>query len=152
MSIQYKELPTRKYIIIHSSFTTPDQHIGVAEIEREHRMQCKLSIGYHYVIRRDGTLENGRPANRAGAHTTGHDHHSIGICMIGGADKQGKPANNFQQAQFKQLKWLIGNLAVSFPEAKVVGHNKLNPNTRCPSFSVQSWLMKEGLAKLSTTK
>lgn len=152
MTIKYKEQGERKYIIIHSSFTTINEHIGVEELDRKHRANSKLSIGYHVVIRRDGIIEYGRPLNRAGAHMEGYDHESIGICLIGGASKTGVSQNNFTEAQFKNLKWILESLSLSYEQASVVGHSKLDALTKCPNFSVSTFLMKEGLAHLSNRK
>lgn len=41
-------------------------------------------IGYHYVIRRDGSIEKGRPDDMVGAHTSGQNANSLGICYEGG--------------------------------------------------------------------
>ena len=138
----------RKYIVIHSSFTRKNDFIGLREMEKKHRSQHKLSIGYHAVIQRDGIIEYGRPLNNAGAHLEGHDREALGICMIGGRSAAGKPQDNFTDAQFKNLKWLLNNLAASFPNANVVGHSKLDELSKCPHFSVSEFLMREGLAHL----
>ena len=146
MALKYKEANDRKYIVVHSSFTKADQDIGKEELDRKHRDLGMFEIGYHAIIRRDGIIEYGRPFNRGGIHTEGHDQHSIGICMIGGMSDKDKPQDNFTACQFKNLKWLLNSLRVDYPEAIVVGHNKLNRDTKCPSFSVPSFLMREGLA------
>ena len=82
-------------IAVHCAATTPDMDIGAATIDRWHKERGFSSIGYHYVIRRDGTLETGRPLNTPGAHVQGHNAHSIGICLAGGVDQAGKPEKQF---------------------------------------------------------
>ena len=43
-------------------------------------------IGYHFVIQRNGEVDEGRPIEQTGAHVKGHNHDSIGICYIGGVE------------------------------------------------------------------
>ena len=49
-----------KFIVVHSSQTTPEQNISAKDIEEMHRKDGLLTIGYHKVIKRDGTIEDGR--------------------------------------------------------------------------------------------
>lgn len=58
-------------LIIHCSATFPDQDISAIDIDRWHRQRGFFGIGYHYIVRLDGTIENGRPYEAIGAHTTG---------------------------------------------------------------------------------
>lgn len=115
--------------------------IGKEEIDRGHRNRGWLSIGYHYVIRRDGTIEEGRPEEQAGAHAKGHNYHSIGICLVGGlSDSKGEPEDNFTEAQYAALRDLVDRLQVKYMGAKVLGHRDL-PNVKkdCPCFEVSVW-------------
>jgi hypothetical protein len=70
-------------IIMHCSAVRPWQRSSAADIERWHRERGFSSIGYHYVVRRDGSIEPGRPLQQAGAHCRGYNRHSIGICYEG---------------------------------------------------------------------
>ncbi len=80
-------------IIIHCSATRAGQDFTAADIDRWHRQRGFRSIGYHFVVRLDGTIEPGRDVALDGAHCTGWNHRSIGICYIGGLDKNGRPAD-----------------------------------------------------------
>ena len=82
-------------IIIHCSDTQEGCDVTAKDIRRWHTTPKEKGgrgwrdIGYHYVIRLDGTIELGRPLEKAGAHCIGrkgedHNSHSIGICYIGG--------------------------------------------------------------------
>ena len=120
--------------------------IGAAEIERWHRARGFFGIGYHYVIRRNGQLEKGRPLEKVGAHAEGHNANSIGICLVGGIDEKGKPQNNFTDAQWTELKRLVSELTEKYRVLKIIGHNEV-ANKACPSFSVPKWL-KNGMNKI----
>ena len=81
-------------IVIHCSAVKPDQMSSAAQIDSWHRKQgWKLGIGYHYVVRRNGEIEPGRPEWLIGAHCKNHNAHSIGVCYEGGLDIRGQPAD-----------------------------------------------------------
>ena len=121
-------------IIVHCSAVRPDQTSSAAQIDTWHRKDnhWKLGIGYHYVVRRDGEIESGRPEWMIGAHCKNHNAHSIGVCYEGGLDIRGQPADTRTEAQKKALRWLLQQLRRSYPRAMIVGHHDLNPQKSCP--------------------
>lgn len=124
------------YLIIHCSAVRPYQKSGVAEIDRWHRARgWKNGCGYHYVIRRDGTIELGRPLEMVGAHCQYYNRHSIGICYEGGLDEQGRPADTRTEAQKAALRSLLEQLHADYPKAVIVGHNVFNTMKACPCFN-----------------
>lgn len=138
------------FIVIHCSATPPNMDIGAKEIDRWHRAQGWLKIGYHYIIRRDGTVEVGRDVNEPGAHAQGFNERSIGICMVGGVAmtdakptkgpwQAGAPEANFTLQQWAALDTLVEQVQSMFPNAKVIGHREVS-HKACPSFDVQAWL------------
>lgn len=130
-------------IIIHCSATPPNLDIGAKEIRTWHKMDRGWSdIGYHYVVRRQGTIELGRPLAIAGAHARGHNANSIGICLVGGVDSTNQPEDNFTPPQLFTAKLLVRGLLVEFgDEVEVLGHRDLPGVTKdCPCFDVLAWL------------
>jgi N-acetyl-anhydromuramyl-L-alanine amidase AmpD len=122
-------------IVIHCSAVKPDQQSSAAQIDSWHRQRgFHLGIGYHYVIRRDGTLEMGRPEYMVGAHCKNHNQHSIGVCYEGGLDIRGDPADTRTPQQRETMRQLINELRERYPKAIVVGHHNLNPLKACPCF------------------
>ena len=122
-------------IVIHCSAVKPDQQSSAAQIDSWHRQRgFKFGIGYHYVIRRDGTLEMGRPEYMVGAHCKNHNQHSIGVCYEGGLNARGDPADTRTEAQKRTMRQLINELRERYPKAIVVGHHNLNPLKACPCF------------------
>lgn len=77
------------YIVVHCSATREDCPFSVEALRAEHLRRGFRDIGYHYYIRRDGTVANTRPITLVGAHVKGMNAHSIGICYEGGLDAQG---------------------------------------------------------------
>lgn len=127
-------------IIIHCAATKPSMDIGKAEIDKWHRARGFFSIGYHFVIRRNGDLETGRPIEKIGAHVEGHNATSIGICLVGGINETtAKAENNFTDAQWRALKKLVLSLKKTYPSAQLIGHNELSSKD-CPCFSVPKWV------------
>lgn len=120
-------------IIIHCSATMPGIDTSAAQIAEYHRLVGFETIGYHYVIRLDGTLEQGRPVNRIGAHCKGHNANSIGICYIGGLNAHGKPRDTRTDAQRWTMRKLLLSLLKRFPDARIHGHRDF-ANKACPCF------------------
>ena len=122
-------------LVIHCSAVKPDQTSSAAQIDTWHRQRgWKLGIGYHYVIRRDGTIEPGRPEWLTGAHCLNHNAHSIGICYEGGLDIRGQPADTRTAAQKTTMRQLLEDLHKRYPRALIVGHHDLDPRKACPCF------------------
>lgn len=126
-----------KYIIIHCSATKAGKDFRKADIDRWHRQQGWDGCGYHYVIDLDGTIEQGRAETQPGAHCSGYNSCSIGVCYIGGLDNRGHPCDTRTPAQRQSLQRLIDDLHSRYPEAAVVGHRDLNPKKECPGFEVR---------------
>ena len=120
-------------LIIHCSAVKPDQTSSVAQIDTWHRQRgWKLGIGYHYVVRRNGEIEHGRPEWMIGAHCLNHNAHSIGICYEGGLDARGQPADTRTYEQKSALRALLKELHRRYPRALIVGHHDLDPKKACP--------------------
>ncbi|MFS2161219.1 N-acetylmuramoyl-L-alanine amidase [Pseudomonas sp. Pseusp122] len=155
-----KTRPGTDLLVVHCSASGPHIDVGVRDITRWHVQRGFTTVGYHYVIRRNGELETGRRENAIGAHATGHNARSIGICLVGGVDINNKPANNFTDEQLATLERLLRELKVRYPKARICGHRDLSPDKNgdgritpneftkaCPSFDINPWL-KERLATL----
>ncbi|MBR6843119.1 MAG: N-acetylmuramoyl-L-alanine amidase [Prevotella sp.] len=120
-------------IVIHCSAVKPDQMSSAAQIDTWHRQRgFHLGIGYHYVIRRNGAIEPGRPEYMVGAHCKNHNAHSIGICYEGGLDIRGRPADTRTEAQKVAMRQLLEDLHKRYSRAVIVGHHDLNPHKACP--------------------
>lgn len=134
-------LPPR-FLTVHASATFPSMDVDAATIRKWHLDRNFNDIGYHYVIKRDGTVQQGRPEHRVGAHVGGHNTKNIGICMVGGL-KQGtqEPEDNFTDAQYRSLTKLLTELHERYPDAVVMGHNEFNGHKSrgCPCFDIKAY-------------
>lgn len=126
-----------KRIIIHCSATNPEQDFNAADIDRWHRAKGWSEIGYHIVIKLDGSTEYGRSLNKTGAHAFGYNKKSIGICYIGGVDMEGNPSDTRTNEQKRALRAIIGLLKKDHPKSTVHGHNEFSKKA-CPSFNVKN--------------
>lgn len=154
-------MATRKsteLIVVHVSATPPSWDHGAQAIDQMHRARGWSGIGYHFVIRRDGTIENGRGIDQIGAHVAGFNSNSIGICLVGGVDERGKPAFNATPEQMATLERLCRELVKKYPSAKICGHRDLSPDRdkdgiiephehlkACPCFDAIPWAASKGL-------
>lgn len=123
-------------IIIHCSATPEGRNVTVKDIDAWHRQRGFQCIGYHYVIYLDGSVHEGRKEELIGAHCSGHNSKSIGICYVGGLDRNGKPKDTRTEEQRKALVRLISTLRTRYPKATVHGHNEF-ANKACPCFDVR---------------
>lgn len=140
--VQFKKREVTDYIVIHCSATRPSMNVGVKEIRMWHKQQGWLDVGYHYIVRRDGTIEEGRPFDVIGSHVAKYNSISIGVCLIGGVpeDNVNGFEANFTDNQMEALGVIVGELRTQYPKAKVVGHHHLDSKKACPSFNVTKWL------------
>ena len=134
-------------IVIHCRAWRCIQDIGAKEIRKWHvEGNGWADIGYHFVIRRSGRVEAGRPVDDVGSHVQGQNATSVGVCLVGGLnDKTFKPEDNFTPQQWASLRKLVSDLLKKYPKAKVLGHRDFpGVQKACPCFSAKVWAKKEG--------
>ena len=121
-------------IIVHCTATPEGREVTVEEITKWHKQRGFTTIGYHYVVYLDGSVHEGRSVDVSGAHCTGHNSHSIGVCYVGGLAKDGKtPKDTRTDKQREGLAWLIKSLKDVYPRAVVHGHREY-ASKACPCF------------------
>tara|TARA_B100000768_G_scaffold92412_1_gene86401 strand:- start:21327 stop:21740 length:414 start_codon:yes stop_codon:yes gene_type:complete len=126
-------------LIIHCSATREcDDSVNASVIDRWHKARGWKGCGYHFIVLINGTIETGRMIDEVGAHVKGMNKSSLGICYIGGLERDGKTPKDTRTPQQKEsLLLLIKTLNKIYPEATLHGHNEFS-NKACPSFDVQS--------------
>ena len=110
------------YIVLHHRAGDGD----VNSIHSQHLGQGYAGIGYHFYVRKDGSVYRGRPVNTIGAHCLNYNSISVGVCFEG----------NFEQEiptkeQIKSGIDIVNYLLNLYPQAKVVRHKDLS-ETLCP--------------------
>lgn len=113
-------------VVVHTQGAPGNADGSVQGIHAYHRQPPAhggrgwAGVGYHFVVRKHGAVERGRPLERQGAHVHGYNHASVGICCSGNGDLA-----DFTPAQKQSLRALVEDLRVEFPGARVHGHRPL---------------------------
>ncbi len=124
-------------IIVHCTATPEGRPHTAKDVDAWHRARGFDGIGYHFLVRLDGTVETGRPLEKAGAHCLGHNADSIGVCYVGGLSSDGKtPKDTRTPAQRQALRGLVGWLRQTFPALTVHGHREFAAKA-CPCFDIK---------------
>ncbi len=121
---------------MHCTATPEGRDVSVADVTRWHRARGFRTIGYHYLIGLDGKVYPGRPLEQVGAHCVGQNAKSVGVCYVGGCDKQMHPKDTRTAAQRESLRQLVSELKARFPGATLHGHREFAAKA-CPSFDVR---------------
>jgi N-acetylmuramoyl-L-alanine amidase len=123
-------------IVLHCSATREGQDITAKTIDGWHIKRGFKKIGYHLVIRLDGSREYGRKLTEIGAHVKGRNSKTVGVCYIGGCDKNLKPKDTMNEAQEKSFREYVKELReLTKKHLKISGHNEYAAKA-CPSFKV----------------
>ncbi len=138
-------------IVVHCSATRSGTDLLPDALDRMHRQRGFNGTGYHFYIRRDGTVVTARPIEKIGAHAKGYNAHSVGICYEGGLNRQGKAMDTRTEEQKESLASLIVWLKSKYPDSVVCGHRDLSPDLNgngmiepnewikmCPCFDAQA--------------
>lgn len=126
-------------IVIHCTATLGDARgdVDVATVRRWHTSPPRnwSDIGYHFLVRQDGTIETGRPVHVQGAHTRGQNADTIGVAFSGGINPLTRDEwDTRTPEQRKSLKTLLNALLVVFPSIQSIhGHNEFSAKA-CPCF------------------
>ena len=75
-------------IILHCTDTPPNMKVDISVVREWHLERGFNDIGYHFLIRKDGSIEHGRSLTTVGAHTKGQNSNSIGVCYEGGWEEE----------------------------------------------------------------
>ena len=133
-------------VVVHWTETHTNRNIGSEEINRYHLSLDLDGIGYHYVIRRDGSIQRGRPVNIQGQHApiNGHDERSIGVVFVGGINvPTGTPnpenflsAASLTRSQINTFNHFCREFYKVYGGAQIVGHSEVDLVEIDPGFSV----------------
>lgn len=127
-------------IVLHCSATTPSMDVPIETIRSWHLKRNFRDVGYHYYVRKDGSIEVGRPLDEPGAHVKGHNANTIGICYEGGLNEKRKPKDTMTDAQFHAINDLVEGLCLVLPEIDTfLGHRDYPKVAKaCPCFDVST--------------
>jgi N-acetylmuramoyl-L-alanine amidase len=115
-------------IVVHCSATKVTSNYTPEQLKKDHIARGFRTWGYHYYIRRDGTIIPMRPLGEMGAHASGYNAGSIGVCYEGGLDATGKPSDTRTAEQKKTMLSLLEELIAKHPIEHINGHRDLSPD------------------------
>ena len=122
-----------KEIYIHCS-ASPDSRdsVDAAEIDQWHKERGWDGIGYHWVIKRDGTCERGRSELVQGAHARGFNKDSLAICLVGD--------RHFTATQMSMLCLLLYSITnrYNISADKIKCHYQVTDKKTCPNIPVEA--------------
>ena len=138
-------------VVVHWTETTTNKNIGSEEINQYHLAANLEGIGYHYVIRRDGSLQRGRPINIEGQHSplNNHNERSIGVVFVGGINvPSGTPnpenfvsVQSLTRSQFNTFDHLCRAFYSTYAGGQIVGHNDIDETEEDPGFDVREYVL-----------
>jgi N-acetylmuramoyl-L-alanine amidase len=143
---------TREFseLIVHASETYTNANIGAEEIQLRQNDAGHLGIQYHYIIRRDGTVQRGLPLNNIAdaSDINRHKFNCIDVCLIGGVNVPSESDNpllnlsstSFTQTQYASLETIIASFYKKCSGGQVLGHNAIDANSQDPYFDVLSYV------------
>ena len=112
------------YVVLHHAAA---KACSPYQIDSWHKANGWSGIGYHYFIRKDGTIYRGRPEWATGAHAQGKNHESIGICVEGNYDVEYVMPDD----QKESVKAVLRDIKLRYPNTTVKGHKNVGA-TGCP--------------------
>ena len=129
-------------IIVHCTATQEGKDISVDTVRKWHLKRGWRDIGYHFLIQRDGTVEEGRPIEQTGAHTKSENYCSVGVAYVGGVEsKRGKNGkwiakDTRTEDQKESLVDLLCQLKDDYPKSVIYGHRDFSSKS-CPCFDAK---------------
>ena len=142
---QFSSIGTVKRIIIHHS---ESKTATVDDIHRWHKANGWLGIGYHFLVRKDGTIWEGRPVWALGSHCSGYNTGSIGVCFEGNFNNE-----TMQEKQLKSGLEIVKHLKKQFnlTNSNIFRHKDLMA-TDCPGNKFPFNKFKNGSTSQNTDK
>ena len=130
---QLEKRSRTSYIVLHHSAASVS---SATDIDRWHKNNGYSGIGYHFVIRKNGEIYEGRPIDTVGAHCLGYNSNSVGICFEGNFETE-KPTDKQIKSGYELINYIKG----IYPNISVKGHRDLYA-TACPgkNFNINSIL------------
>lgn len=138
-------------VVVHWTYTANDINIGAEELHDMWKSQRSVGIPFHYIIRRDGRLQRGRPIEELfPENEVQNNHHlnSIHIAFVAGYNAPfGTPnietmasPDSILSIQHESLDHFIHMFYRAFPGGQVLGHNDIDRDEIDPGYDVKAYV------------
>ena len=132
-------------VIVHWSETYTNANLTGLELQQ---LTGAGSNAYHYIIKRDGSMERGVPLDAVGSASPGHNTYSIQICLVGGVNVASEDdavdgnlgASSITRTQFNTLHQLFRVFFIQFPGGQALGHGEFDVSQLDPGFEVRDYV------------
>lgn len=131
-------------LVVHWTESYSNANLNAGQIHDRHNQLGHDGLVYHYLIRRDGTLQRGRPVEKRSGHIAGHEAFSIAIAFVGGYNTETQETNfenntgirSLNRSQFNTFDEILRVFYAKYPAGQVFGHNDLEEDAEDPGFDV----------------
>ena len=131
-------------MLFRSAATPEGRHVTAAQISEWDKAKFGQT-SYHWVVELDGSMVRTLRDDQKGAHVGGANTGNIGICYVGGVDKNLNPKDTRTESQKASMLTLARTYKERYPGIIIRGHRDW-PGVKkaCPSFDTDAWLAKTG--------
>ena len=132
-------------IVVHTSETFTNANLTGKQLTE---LTGSGTESYHYIIKRDGSIERGVPIKSAGDHCPGHNSYSIGVCLVGGVSaasgdtglEERKDASDITRSQYNSLYEIFRVFYTQYPGGQALGHSEVDNTEDDPGFEVRDYV------------
>lgn len=132
-TLLFRQRPQTRRLIVHCSHTGPDIPRLTEHLRAKGRALGLLEVGYHFIIERDGWLDQTRDMEVMGSHAPGNNHDSVGVCLA--LRGHGEYPTD---AQRRTLRHLLSAIREAHPQVGLWGHDEISRfkpgHDACPGF------------------
>lgn len=133
-------------VVVHWSETYTNSNLSAAQLTE---LTGAGDNAYHFIIRRDGSVERGLPLNTVGKHcdTLNHNQYSLGVCFVGGLNSPSGSDDLYEVAssrsvtlsQYKSFYEIMRTFFMQFPGGQALGHMDIDAGHEDPGFDVKEY-------------
>lgn len=142
-NLQFVSLSERFHtdmVVVHHTGNMYDDDMNAEQIHSIHLAQGWSGCGYHYIVRKDGSIEIGRPEWAMGSHAYGENWHTVGVHLCGNFEIASPTEQQIESAAYL-IGWICERYNIVPDKKHVVGHRDLMP-TACPGEFLYEQLQK----------
>ena len=127
INLRFTNMRKIERIFVHC--TASHQTASVNDIKNEFKRKGWKNPGYHYIVDPGGAIHQLLDDDKVSNGVRGYNQTAINVAYIGGIDAEGKATDNSTEPQKKALAKLLRLLRSRYPDAVILGHRDISPDT-----------------------